>query len=51
MAAENEVDFSSPAEAEKAGYRVALNCPVREDTLFQMFKAWLANRSVLGPFA
>jgi Metal binding domain of Ada len=44
MLAENKVYFRSAAEAEKAGYRMALNCPVSDQTLFQRFQAWLANQ-------
>jgi Metal binding domain of Ada len=43
MAAENEVDFRSPAAAKKAGYRMALNCPVNDLTRFQRFQDWLAK--------
>jgi hypothetical protein len=44
MAEWNEVDFYSAAEAEKAGYRIALNCPVSDQTLFQRFQGWLASQ-------
>jgi len=44
MLAENKVYFRSAAEAEKAGYRMALNYPVSDQTLFQRFQGWLANQ-------
>ena len=44
MAERNEVDFRSAAAAEKAGYRMALNCPVSDQPRFQRLQSWLTNQ-------